>query len=85
MNKGTVLKLFCSSPHPFFSSSPTFLLVVVIVGDVSGKSSLVDRFICNEFSYNPVPTIGLHFRIKSVEVDSKEIKVRIWDTGMLCI
>ena len=46
-----------------------------------GKSSLLVRFAEDIFTDNFMPTIGVDFKIKTVDVDSKQIKLQIWDTA----
>lgn len=64
------------------SVNPTNLIKVVLIGTSNcGKSSLLMRFVDNEFSNNFITTIGIDFRIKSVEIDKIEYKLQIWDTA----
>lgn len=53
--------------------------VVVIPG--VGKSSLLVRFADNTFSGNYITTIGVDFKIKTVTIDDKRVKLQIWDTA----
>ena len=46
-----------------------------------GKSSLLLRFADDVFTDNFMPTIGVDFKIRTIEVDSKTIKLQIWDTA----
>ncbi|CAF3883190.1 unnamed protein product, partial [Rotaria sp. Silwood1] len=46
-----------------------------------GKSSLISRFVQNEFSFESRSTIGVEFLTKQVQIDDKIIKVQIWDTA----
>jgi Ras-related protein Rab-1A len=39
------------------------------------------RFADNEFVSTFMPTIGVDFKIKSINVDGKIIKLQIWDTA----
>lgn len=52
------------------------VLVVCCIG--AGKSSLLLRYTQNEFSVEYMPTIGIDFRLKTVEVKGKQIKVQVW-------
>lgn len=55
---------------------------LVLIGDTQvGKSALLLRF--HEGGYNPsmISTIGVDFRIRTIEVDGKRVKLRIWDTA----
>lgn len=54
----------------------------LIIGDSSvGKSNLLLRFSDNIFHDTFLPTIGVDFKIKSVNVYDKSIKLNIWDTA----
>ncbi|KAL7749953.1 3',5'-cyclic-nucleotide phosphodiesterase [Sorochytrium milnesiophthora] len=46
-----------------------------------GKSSLVLRFVRNEFQENREPTIGAAFLTQKCKVDDKVVKFEIWDTA----
>jgi len=56
---------------------------LVILGDQeTGKSSIMIRFVNNEFDSTYTPTIGVDFRIKNVGVDhNRLVKAQIWDTS----
>ena len=44
-------------------------------------SSLLLRFADDIFHENFMPTIGVDFKIRTIEVDGKTIKLQIWDTA----
>jgi small GTP-binding protein len=46
-----------------------------------GKSSLVLRFVTNNFKPYSESTIGASFMSKTILVDTKQIKFQIWDTA----
>ncbi len=53
---------------------------IVLVGDFAiGKTSLIRRFVDNEFSDNYLSTVGVKISRKNVTVDSKEVQNIIWD------
>jgi Ras-related protein Rab-22 len=55
---------------------------VVLLGDTGvGKSSLVLRFVTNNFKPFNESTIGASFMSKVIVVNEKQIKFQIWDTG----
>ncbi len=56
---------------------------VIIVGPSAvGKTSLLNRFVHNEFALKYKLTIGVDFLTKMVEYEpSKSIKLHIWDIG----
>ena len=61
-----------------------FLLTpeVLIIGDSAvGKSCLLIQFADQTFSENYVSTIGVDFKIRTMELDGRSIKLQIWDTA----
>jgi Ras-related protein Rab-1A len=55
---------------------------MAILGDSSvGKSSILLRFSDNVFLESWLPTIGVDFKIRSLEVNKKSVKCQIWDTA----
>jgi Ras-related protein Rab-5C len=55
---------------------------LVLLGEAAvGKSSLVLRFVNNEFHDNKEPTIGAAFLTQKCKLDDKIIKFEIWDTA----
>ncbi|OHT00329.1 GTP-binding protein ypt1 [Tritrichomonas foetus] len=54
----------------------------MIIGDSCvGKSCLLIQFADQTFSENYVSTIGVDFKIRTLEIDSRSIKLQIWDTA----
>lgn len=63
-------------------NSYNLLYKIIIIGDSNvGKSSLVLRYCDNKFIQNFISTIGIDFKIKTIEIDGMKIKVQIWDTA----
>ncbi|EAY15998.1 GTP-binding protein YPTM1, putative [Trichomonas vaginalis G3] len=61
---------------------PDYIFKIVLIGNAGcGKSSLLFRFCDNTFSDNYLSTIGVDFKIKTVTVDDKLVKLQIYDTG----
>jgi small GTP-binding protein len=59
-----------------------YLYKIIIVGDSgTGKSSLLARYVDNEFDSNYISTIGVDFKIKNVEKNGKNIRLQLWDTA----
>jgi len=59
-----------------------YLFKILIIGATAvGKSSLLVRFTDNIFNECFLPTIGVDFKIKTVEMDKKVVKLQIWDTA----
>jgi len=56
--------------------------VIIIGPSAVGKTSLLNRFVHNEFALKYKLTIGVDFLTKSVEYQpSKFVKLHIWDIG----
>jgi len=63
-------------------SSYDYLIKLLLIGDSGvGKSCLLLRFSDDSFTTSFITTIGIDFKIKTVEVDGKKIKLQIWDTA----
>ena len=59
-----------------------YLFKVLIIGNSCvGKSNILLRFSENVFHESFLPTIGVDFKIKNVNLDDKTIKLHIWDTA----
>ncbi|AET40120.1 Rab family GTPase VPS21 Ecym_5362 [Eremothecium cymbalariae DBVPG len=55
---------------------------LVLLGEAAvGKSSIVLRFVSNDFSENKEPTIGAAFLTQRVNMGNQTIKFEIWDTA----
>ena len=59
-----------------------YIFKILIIGDSSvGKSNILLRFSDNIFHETFLPTIGVDFKIKTVQLNNKTIKLQIWDTA----
>lgn len=55
---------------------------IVMIGDSGvGKSCIFSRFGDNMFHSDFVPTIGVDFTIKIINIDGRKVKLHIWDTA----
>lgn len=55
---------------------------ILIIGNSSvGKSSLLIRFADDLFNDSFLPTIGVDFKIKTLQVSGSIVKLQIWDTA----
>lgn len=58
------------------------LFKLLIIGDSGvGKSSLLVRFADNQFTGNYITTIGVDFKIRTIELQGERVKLQIWDTA----
>jgi hypothetical protein len=46
-----------------------------------GKSSILLRFTDDSFAADQPATIGVDFKVKSIDVEGKKVKLTIWDTA----
>ncbi|GER34765.1 RAB GTPase homolog 1A [Striga asiatica] len=59
-----------------------YLFKLLLIGDSGvGKSSLLLRFADDSYIDSYISTIGVDFKIRTVEQDGKTIKLQIWDTA----
>ncbi|PVU95149.1 hypothetical protein BB561_002030 [Smittium simulii] len=64
------------------NSSYDFLIKLLLIGDSGvGKSCLLLRFSDDSFTPSFITTIGIDFKIRTIELDGKRIKLQIWDTA----
>ena len=58
------------------------LAKVIIIGDSGvGKTNLLTKFWDGVFKDSYVATIGVDFKIKTINVDGSKIRLQIWDTA----
>jgi Ras-related protein Rab-1A len=58
------------------------LFKLLLIGDSGvGKSCLLLRFADDTYTESYITTIGVDFKIRTVEIDTKTIKLQIWDTA----
>merc|ERR1712080_30111 len=58
------------------------LFKLLLIGDSGvGKTCLVFRFCENAFNTSFISTIGIDFKLKTINLRGKRIKLQIWDTA----
>ena len=58
------------------------LFKILMVGDSGvGKSCMLLRFVDQQYNETYISTIGVDFRIKTIEIAGRRVKLQIWDTA----
>ena len=59
-----------------------YLFKLLLIGDSGvGKTCILFRFSDDAFNSTFISTIGIDFKIKTIELHGKKIKLQIWDTA----
>jgi len=65
-----------------FNQDYDYLFKLLLIGNSAvGKSSLLLRFSDNIFNESFLPTIGVDFKIRTFDLNSKTVTLQIWDTA----
>ncbi|XP_078419315.1 ras-related protein Rab-15 isoform X2 [Cetorhinus maximus] len=58
------------------------LFRLLLIGDSGvGKTCLLCRFTDNQFHASHISTIGVDFKMKTIDVDGIKVRIQIWDTA----
>jgi len=68
-------------PPPSPRLPPLKHVTDIILNTGVGKSCLLLRFSEDQFTPSFITTIGIDFKIRTIEMDGKKIKLQIWDTA----
>lgn len=64
------------------NNKPNYLFKILILGDQSvGKTSVLLRYFNDIYNFSQTATIGVDYKIKTIDYKSKKIKLNIWDTA----
>eukprot|EP01134_Creolimax_fragrantissima_P004062 CFRG4062T1 len=59
-----------------------YLFKLLLIGDSGvGKTCVLFRFSDDSYNSTFISTIGIDFKIRTIEMDGKKIKLQIWDTA----
>ena len=59
-----------------------YLFRILLIGDSGvGKSCLLLRFADDTYTDAHITTIGVDFKIKTVQIDGQNVRLQIWDTA----
>ena len=63
-------------------ASADHILRVLLIGNSSvGKTCILKRFSDEEFDPNFITTIGVDFKIKTLDYHGKSVQLQVWDTA----
>jgi small GTP-binding protein len=58
------------------------LFKILVIGDSGvGKSSILKRLIERNWNEIAVPTLRGYFKMKNIEVNTKKVRLLLWDTA----
>lgn len=64
------------------NSEYDYLFKLLLIGDSGvGKSCMLLRFADDSYTESYISTIGVDFKIRTIEIEGKTVKLQIWDTA----
>ena len=64
------------------SDTKIYNFKIILIGSSSvGKTTLVNRFITDQYEENYIPTLGVNIMMKAITIGSNKIRLSIWDVG----
>jgi len=77
-----LFRMALNSPASNKPPAYDYLIKLLLIGDSGvGKSCLLLRFAEDSYTPSFITTIGIDFKIRTIELDGKKIKLQIWDTA----
>lgn len=59
-----------------------YLHKIVLIGDSAvGKTSLLQRFAEQQYIDSHIATIGVDFKLRTIQVNNTRVKLQVWDTA----
>ena len=70
------------SDRQYIQPEYDYLFKVLLIGDSGvGKSAILQRFADDNFTETFISTIRVDFKIKTIQLEDKIVKLQIWDTA----
>jgi small GTP-binding protein len=66
------------APRPAYDH---FIKMIIIGNSGVGKTNILMRFCDEKYKESHVATVGVDFKIKTIVVNDKRIKLQMWDTA----
>ena len=64
------------------SETKIYNFKIILIGSSGvGKTTLVNRFITDQYEENYIPTLGVNIMVKAITIGSNKIRLSIWDVG----